>query len=343
MAREPPKKPVAVSLNGQGGFLTFFWGEMPTIKCPDGRTISGSILGQLNYVLKEATNNHKFGIKVRDILAEGYTKQENPYIRSFKTAKEYYGIWKNLAIYVKKEFGINRLDEIRPQHIEKFIEDKAELSPKQLKNISAAIGKLETVLKEKFGLSVDYGNKELITGRWLANKIASEMDYQGRERGAYLDPQAVVRNLSNPVHKVAAELQWKAGLRIHEVAGLRKHSLKSWSSGGGVHYGVQVRGKGGYVRTVEVSKDLFDRVSSLIEEHGRIDFKYQDYLYDLMEASYGSGQPYRGSHGLRYNFAQETYKRFVDSGMGHREALKNVSELMGHHRPEITLHYLGVR
>ncbi len=336
MAREPPKKTRCVSLNVlQGGFLTFFGDEMPTIKCPDGRTISGSILGQLNFVLKEATNNHKFGIKVRDILSEGYTKQENPYIRSFKTAREYYGIWKNLAVYVKKEFGINRLDEIRPQHIEKFIEDKADLSPKQLKNISAAIGKLETVLKEKFGLSVDYGNKELITGRWLANKLASEMDYRSN-RGAYERPHDIIERLSTEAHRLAAELQLKGGFRVHEVNGLKAENLKSGSS-------VQVRGKGGYVRTVSIPKDLYERVEDYISRHGSLSFAYSSYLNDIREAALWSEQKYQGSHGFRYNYVQNRYEELTNSGYGHHEALKIISEETGHHRLEIVLHYLGRR
>jgi integrase len=306
---------------------------MPVIRCPDGRTISGSILGQLNYVLKEATNNHRFGVKVKDILEEGYTKQENPYIRSFKTAREYYGIWKNLALYVKREFGINRLDQIQPQHVEKFIEDKAELSAKQLKNISSAVGKLETVLREKFSLNVNYGDRELQTGRWFANKIASEME-NSSNRGAYERPKDLINHLTGN-HRLVAQLQYEGGLRIHEVSGIRPSRL----SGGGI----TVRGKGGYVRTVSVSRELYERVRDVVEENGRIDFNYSQYLEALKEASLYTGQAYQGSHGLRYNFAQETYDRLISEGYGHNEALKEVSEMLGHHRPEITLHYLGKR
>jgi len=64
-------------------------------------------------------------------------------------------------------------------------------------------------------------------------------------------------------------------------------------------------------------------------------------LEDLKEASLLSGQVYQGSHGFRYNFAQEKYEQLLSDGFGHWEALKEVSELMGHHRPEITMHYLG--
>ena len=311
----------------------FRGGSVPVIVCPDGRTISGSILGQLNYVLKEATNNSSFGIKARDILNEGYTKQGNPYVRSFKTAKEYYGVWKNLAVYVKQEFGVNSLDKVEPQHIEKFIEDKADLSPKQLMNVSSAVGKLETVLKEKFSVNVNYGNRELQTGRWLANKMASEMEHTS-ERGAYENPKELIENLSGN-HQLVAELQHEAGLRIHEVSGIRESSLSEPNN-------ITVRGKGGYERTVPVSSELYGKVKEAVEQNGKVDFNYKAYLNDLGRASLETGQAYQGSHGLRYNYAQETYSRLtLGEGHGHNEALKEVSELLGHHRPEITLHYLG--
>jgi len=305
---------------------------LPVIRCPDGRTISGSILGQLNFVLKEATNHHRFGVKVRDILNEGYTKQYNPYIRSFKSAKEYYGIWKNLVLYVKQEFGINRLDLIQPQHVEDFIEERVALSPKQLRNISSAVGKLEAVLRERFSLSVSYGDRELQTGRWLANKIASEMECSS-QRGSYENPRELVEALSNPSHRLVAELQWKGGFRIHEVAGIRPESFTG--------DGITVKGKGGYVRTVTIPGDLLERAREVVESSGRIDFSYREYLKDLRETSIETAQSYQGSHGLRYNYAQDRYGELIERGYGHTEALKVVSEELGHHRPEITLHYLG--
>ena len=314
---------------------------MPTIHCPNGKTISGSILGQLNYVLKEATNSGQFGIKVSQILSEGYSKSYNPYIRSFKSAKEYYGVWKNLVLHVKQEFGINRLDRIEPHHIESFIEQKADLSQKSLKNISSAIGKLETILNEKFELNVDFGSREDLSGRWLANKIASEMEHSS-SRGAYENPQALVENLSSPTHQLVAELQYQGGFRIHEVAGIRESSFKSWTdSWGQEHYGIEVRGKGGYVRTVELPSDVWSRAKEHVEDWGRISFNYKEYLNDLRQSAWETGQPYEGSHGLRYNFAQEKYEELIEAGWGHIEALKEVSEMLGHHRPEITQHYLG--
>lgn len=310
---------------------------MPKIVSADGSVrISGSIIHQVKELLNLATNNGKFGIKVSDIYAEGYTKQSNPYCRSFKTAKEYAGVWYQLATYVREEFGINRITDVAPHHIESFIEHKGDLSPKSLKNISAAIGKLENVIEQKLGIEVDFGSREDFSGRWLANKIASELSHQSN-RGAYENPQALIENLSSPVHQLVAELQYHGGFRIHEVAAIREKSF----SCGQEFTAITVRGKGGYERTVEVPKELWEQAKSQVEQFGRIAFDYKEYLKDLNRAAWESGQAYQGSHGLRYNFAQERYDELIEKGLGHNEALKEVSELLGHHRPEITLHYLG--
>ncbi len=316
---------------------------MPRIVSADGSVrISGSIIHQVKELLNLATNNSRFGIRVSDIYKEGFTKQENPYIRSFKTAKEYVGVWYQLATYVRSEFGINRVTDIKPEHIESFIEQKVELSSKSLKNISSAIGKLENIIEYKLGLNVNFGSKEHYSGRWLANKIASELEVSSSNRGAYENPQALVENLSSPTHQLVAELQWKGGFRIHEVAGIRENSFKSWTDHwGDERFGIEIRGKGGYVRTVEVPADLWGRAKEHVEEWGKIGFNYNEYLKDLRESAWGTGQAYQGSHGLRYNFAQEKYEELVSQGWGHNETLKEVSEMLGHHRPEITKHYLG--
>jgi len=314
---------------------------MPSFKTPSGITVSGSLLGQMKFVLNLATNNSNFGIKVSDIVKEGYTKSYNPYIRSFKTAKEYYGVWKNFAIFAKNELGINSIHQIRAEHIELFIESKADLSTKSLQNISSAFGKLEAIMREKLGMDVNFGSREDFSGRFLANKIASELTSTST-RGAYENPSELISHLSNETHQLVAELQWQGGFRIHEVKDIRQDSFKSWTDGKGeVHYGIEVRGKGGFERTVEVPKDLWDRAKEMVEKDGKIDFSYQNYLSDLREASWSTGQAYQGSHGLRYCFAQEKYQELVNEGWGHTEALKEVSEMMGHHRPEITEHYLS--
>ncbi len=314
---------------------------MPAFRTPSGITVSGSLHGQLKFVLNLATNGSKFGVKVADIVKEGYSKSYNPYIRSFKTAKEYFGIWKNFANFVKENFGINSLNQIKAEHIEAFIESKADLSVKSLQNISSAFGKLEAIMREKLSMDVDFGSREDWSGRFLANKIANELENPSI-RGAYENPSELISHLKSETHQLVAELQLEGGLRIGEVQRLRESSFVSWAdSSGREHWGIEVRGKGGYERTVEIPSDLWSRAKEHVEEFGRIGFSYREYLNDLRESAWETGQVYQGSHGLRYNFAQEKYEELIEAGWGHNEALKEVSEMLGHHRPEITEHYLS--
>jgi integrase len=300
----------------------------------DGIIIGGSIIHQLKEIHRLSTNDHRFGLKVKDILSEGYTKQSNPYCRSFQTAKLYLAEWLKLGNYVRENFGINRVSDIKPQHIESYIEQKADLSPKSLKNLSSALGKLENVLNQKLGMEVNFGNRELLTGRFLANKIAAEkLKEYSSSRGAYRNPEGLIEGLSDSTYQLVAKLQYQGGLRIHEVQQLKEHSLKDGR--------VEVRGKGGYVRQVEIPPSTYRELREVIEREGRIRFDYKGYLNDLRESSVITDQQYQGSHGLRYNYAQNCYNSLIQQGYGHWEALKITSENMGHHRPEITLHYLG--
>jgi len=44
---------------------------------------------------------------------------------------------------------------------------------------------------------------------------------------------------------------------------------------------------------------------------------------------------------LRITYAQETYNKLKEQGFSHKEALKEVSRKLNHHREAITLYYLA--
>lgn len=50
---------------------------------------------------------------------------------------------------------------------------------------------------------------------------------------------------------------------------------------------------------------------------------------------------YKGSHGLRWNHAQERMEELQESGLQYETALSVVSSEMGHARADITEHYLA--
>ena len=60
----------------------------------------------------------------------------------------------------------------------------------------------------------------------------------------------------------------------------------------------------------------------------------------LNQAVNTNGERWTSSHGLRYNYAQNRFKYYIDSGETENEALRLTSEDLGHHRKEITGTYL---
>ena len=86
--------------------------------------------------------------------------------------------------------------------------------------------------------------------------------------------------------------------------------------------------------------ELYEQVAGIIRQDGTFRFRYRTYLRQLKAAALATGLPYTGSHGLRWNFAQQAVVDVQKNGQSYDEALKVVSERLGHTRKEITEHYL---
>jgi hypothetical protein len=99
-------------------------------------------------------------------------------------------------------------------------------------------------------------------------------------------------------------------------------------------------GKGGKPGEKAVSVDTFKELSRLIAANGTFRLDGHAYRESLKKAAAESGQAYHGSHGLRWNYAQERYAGLLASGLNDLQAMREVSHEMGHNRIDITLHYL---
>ena len=106
------------------------------------------------------------------------------------------------------------------------------------------------------------------------------------------------------------------------------------------HNQIYYQSKGGQYNIRTISPELADKLRGYFEKDGEFRVNQNDYRNDLKQAAFVSGQEYHGIHGLRWNFAQENYDDFRSQGLTREEACKEVSELMSHHRWDITRHYL---
>lgn len=181
---------------------------------------------------------------------------------------------------------------------------------------------------------------------------------QGR---AYTTEQAsTIASAQNERNSLATEIAHAAGLRAHELNTLQRieerqpddrprHEMKFSGREGQLY---TVDGKGGLIREVLIPQHLADKLEERRFEHPQhtVDrnINYTTH-YDIAAGknwsnSYSAASNRTlgwsaGAHGLRHSYAQERMSE-LQRHLPRTEALKVVSQEMGHFRPEITEVYL---
>ena len=148
-----------------------------------------------------------------------------------------------------------------------------------------------------------------------------------------MNPQAIIDNMDG-IQQIVAQIQYIGGARIKEIPILKKEQLLDNNTI------LLTNTKGGRRREMPLPQELYEQVAQIISMDGEFKFEYRTYLRHLEKAAFNSSQPYNGSHGLRWNFAQKSMKDIQENGLSYEDALKMVSERLGHSRMEITQHYL---
>ena len=304
----------------------------------------GSINYQVHEVFKEIIS---FGQSKHEAKANARADGANTWhdigknigIYSYRTADQYRDISKNLMNYTREQFGFKDIEKLSSEHIQSFLESKIAdgIKYSTFQNYAAALEKLEVALNQ-YAQSHNTGNQYLFDIKDVRQQ-ASEVLERSQVTRAYEDPKALIENIQNSDYKIIAQAQHEGGFRISELNHLSEKNFKE----GNVFQ--VISGKGGKDREVELSKETYQDLKSLLDKADKSDGKYKfnmdAYRNALKTAAEQSGQPYTGSHGLRWNFAQEKFMELQQQyGRTYEQALQEVSNLLGHERPDITEHYL---
>lgn len=215
-----------------------------------------------------------------------------------------------------------------------------DVSRDTLRNYLAHIGKIQIALES---ISLEEGHpysgftkEELLT----VHATIKTLEKNGYINRAYMNAGVIVSNLSKNEYCVGI-LQWKFGLRVSEASLIKISQIDGTT--------LTFIGKGGYTLRKELSKEITEYIIGLMED-GIFKINKNHYRKSLEESSRIEGEKYMGTHGLRYNYAQEFYLKRLnynhdELGMtwpeAHKKSLLETSEEIGHHRGEITNHYLG--
>jgi len=147
------------------------------------------------------------------------------------------------------------------------------------------------------------------------------------------DTQAILNEMRNTPYALSADLQAKAGLRADDALNLDKLTINSDNT-------ITVHGsKNGLdYNTAPLSDELILRVEQAKENGYNV--SYSDYREALKEAVENTNQEFKGTHSLRYDYANITHEKNLENGLTDSESKSQISLNMGHSREEITEHYL---
>ena len=258
-------------------------------------------------------------------------------IHSHNTYRSYFNTCATLLHYAADVHGIKKANQLTPEHIREFLLSKSDVKLATFRRYSAALTKLDAALSRLLDRPPQWA--ETLKEFREAAPVALDSEQPAR---AYLNPSALVGQIDAGM-KLVAELQWRAGLRVSEACTIKPHQLKGMTNAlNGKQVGLlEIKGKGGKVRIVPVPIEIYSNLQNRLE-HETLMINPATYRACLRLAAHRSGQEYagRGTHGLRWCYAQERMDDLIRENVAYEVALTTVSKLMGHERAGITCLYL---
>lgn len=218
-------------------------------------------------------------------------------------------------------------------------------SKQYLEKISAALGKLEIALK-LFAKNIhvaerdyDFSIRQEILNEARDLKFVAS-NYHNR---AYKNPELLISHLKNPLHQLAAKIQYEGGARIEGIAlikpeqilGTKLDSITSIQKGI-----IFTKEKGGKVGEVLISLYTYNELQNYLSQNPKFKINRQGYYEDIKQAALFSNETPEASHGLRWNFAKRRMFEYAKANYSYADSLQEVSYEMKHNRASITMHYL---
>ena len=293
---------------------------------------------------------------VKQIFVEGAKKEDKinlnhehyQVVSSYKSMETYRNIWNNFFNYLLEHWKIKDFEKIESEHIAAYMDYKIEYYPSKqyLEKISAALGKLEIALK-LFSKNVSKLEKDYdfsIRQKMLDNARDLKQVANNYHNRAYSNPNLLISNLKDSMHKVAATMQLEGGARIEGVALIKAEQLLGTKVDSITNKEVGIvltKEKGGKSGEVLVSIDTYTNLESYILEYDKFKINRQKYYNDIKQAAIASNETPEASHGLRWNFAKRRMFEYGKAGYSYEDCLQQVSYEMKHNRASITQHYLA--
>lgn len=271
----------------------------------------GSIKYQVSQILQKVNGIGTSKKEIREqsgvkSLESGHKVSDK--VHSYKSLENLRNDLTNLANYAKEQFQIRDIREINIDIVSSWIESK-DIGYNTASNYMSELNKVS----DHFNFT-----KEEIKD--LRADLKKELPKTELETRAYKNLEKLELKDKN---QVAFELQRDYGLRVNASTHI---NLDKQLNGNTLTY----REKGGKLSQKELNPTLAQKIRENAVE-GKYEVNKRTYSRDLQKKIEESGQKYNGTHGIRHTYAQRKLET---------NSKAEVSQEMGHSRPEITDTYL---
>lgn len=286
-------------------------------------------------------------------------------LKSVRTAGNYQAALKTIAQFIKDEYregrGPGDLKSMSPADAEKYLEQRGQsVGQSQLNTERQAIQLMQQKLTQQLPYIIEMDGKEKEVNRLAIIKSEREQALNSRAYSTWQINEIATRQ--TPHNALATQIAAAAGLRAHELLTLRPANERpaderpardeKFAVREGERY--TVTGKGGLTREVLIPRALAERLEAVryaVPQHVTDRGVYYQQHYAIgagkawsnsfSKASQRALEWSTGAHGVRHTYAQQRMSELqLAAGLDYRNALKVVSQEMGHFREAITEVYL---
>jgi len=236
--------------------------------------------------------------------------------------------------FIKDNYGGRVVKNMNSETIKEFIRYKIEEDKLSLSSANTYISELGKISDNLNQLGVNSTLREEITNYRTELKESYGSLQSKKVDRTNSNPVAIIKEMNNTSpFGLSSQLQLEAGLRVGDATDMSKISINNDNS-------LTIHGsKNGLTyTTAPISNNLRDRVAEAKENGYKV--AYSEYRESLKEATETTNQEYKGTHSLRYDFANHAHSENLKNGISSEDSKLEISLKMGHSREEITEHYL---
>ena len=292
----------------------------------------------LKYALTYTANVWKKGLNLSKREVYNLNGGHSPVVHSYSTFNRYMGVARDFVKFAIEKEELSKMKHLSYDHVKEYLNRKIEkgYSEKTIKVNASALKKFfETVQKQD-----------------IADRISKDYQSyysQGRSPNrtiGFSNPEKIIDNLKDDLHKTIAELQLRTGARLGDVKKIqidhKNRRVIITKSKGGKTRAVNFYLPGEFKRVAELKERLDNQLQGRDWQEIRgSKGKVGTYYKDLRQAVKSAGETYQGAHSFRASYAERFWNYAEKHGWDRQRIEKTLEHNLGHNRIEMSRHYAG--